>query len=37
MSETESFHLQDTQANMHTLGICLHGQVEKTFSHLIGI
>lgn len=34
MSETESFHLQAMQANMHTLGLIfffLHRQLEKTF------
>lgn len=33
MSETESFHLQAPQANVHTLGFFFfwHRQLEKTF------
>lgn len=37
MSEAESFHLQATQANMHTLGIFFAYAIRRLFSHLIGI
>lgn len=38
MSEAESFHLQATQTNMHTLGIFFAQAIRKDFfPHLIGI